>query len=195
MRQIAEEAGLGRAVIYRHFADRADLDRAIQGRVLERLLDHLAPQVELSGTHRGDHRAHRRRLRRRGPRSIPALHRIAAAERQDAAGPARGERAIRQIAEWVCRLITSGAELLEVELSAAGRRGPGPAGVRDRRQGRRGGALLAGPRVREPAVDVLAAQLARSVWFQIDGHARDRGVVLDPTVPLDGLVLERLRGR
>ena len=48
--------------------------------------------------------------------------------------------------------------------------------------------------VREPAVDVLAAHLTRSVWFQIDGHARDRGVELDPSTPIEDLILAAVRG-
>jgi len=50
VRQIAQEAGLGRAVLYRHFADKADLDRAVQRRILEMLVDTLTPEFELSGS-------------------------------------------------------------------------------------------------------------------------------------------------
>src|SRR5688500_7308717 len=41
VQQFAGRAGLGRAVVYRHFADRAAIERALRGRVFERLLDEL----------------------------------------------------------------------------------------------------------------------------------------------------------
>ena len=50
VRQIAQQAGLGRAVVYRHFADKADLDRAVQRRILQMLVDTLSPEFELSGS-------------------------------------------------------------------------------------------------------------------------------------------------
>lgn len=40
---------------------------------------------------------------------------------------------------------------------------------------------------REPGQAVMARLLARSVWHQIDGHARALGVVLDPTMTLEEL--------
>jgi hypothetical protein len=33
----------------------------------------------------------------------------------------------------------------------------------------------------------LTATLSRWVWYQIDGEAREMGVVIDPTVPVDQL--------
>ena len=41
---------------------------------------------------------------------------------------------------------------------------------------------------------MLASHLARSVWFQIAGHALDRGVELDPNTPIEDLILAALRG-
>lgn len=40
---IASAAGVGRAVLYRHFTDRADLDSAVAERAAEMLVEHLAP--------------------------------------------------------------------------------------------------------------------------------------------------------
>ena len=47
---IAARAGLSRTVLYRHFDDRADLDRAIRGRIFDHLQEVLLPRVVLDGT-------------------------------------------------------------------------------------------------------------------------------------------------
>lgn len=47
--QIAAEQGVTRQALYRQFADRADLDRAIAARAGDLLLDALLPQLELTG--------------------------------------------------------------------------------------------------------------------------------------------------
>ena len=48
--QIAEQAGLNRSVVYRHFADRADLDHAILVEIVEGVMDRLLPALTLDGT-------------------------------------------------------------------------------------------------------------------------------------------------
>lgn len=47
--QIAAEQGVTRQALYRQFADRADLDRAIAARAGDLLLDALLPKLELTG--------------------------------------------------------------------------------------------------------------------------------------------------
>ncbi len=47
--QIAAERGVTRQALYRQFADRADLDRAIAARAADLLLDVLLPKLELVG--------------------------------------------------------------------------------------------------------------------------------------------------
>ena len=47
--QIAAERGVTRQALYRQFADRADLDRAVSQRAADLLLDELLPHLELSG--------------------------------------------------------------------------------------------------------------------------------------------------
>ena len=47
--QIAAEQGVTRQALYRQFADRADLDRAIAARAGDLLLDALLPTIELTG--------------------------------------------------------------------------------------------------------------------------------------------------
>lgn len=192
VRQIASEAGLGRAVLYRHFADRADLDRAVQQRILQMLVDTLAPQFELSGTieeiiqrilsaYVGWAAEH------------PALHRIGAAESQDADRLHDVMQVTRQIGSLVAMLVTAGASLLEVELNEEDAQILDPLvfGIVGQAVGTV--RFWLAREVREPSVDVLAAHLARSVWFQIDGHARDRGAVIDPRTSLDALILAAAR--
>ena len=47
--QIAAPLGVTRQVVYRQFADRADLDRAIAARAAERLVEDLLPHLALAG--------------------------------------------------------------------------------------------------------------------------------------------------
>ncbi|MCW2784175.1 MAG: hypothetical protein JWP74_692 [Marmoricola sp.] len=192
VRQIATEAGLGRAVLYRHFADRADLDRAVQKRILELLMDELVPQFELSGTI-GSTIERIVHAYVTWAAAHPALHRIGAAESQDAERLGDVIQATEQIGSLIAMLVTAGAHLLEVELTKEdgqildplvfGIVGQAVGTVR----------FWLAREVREPSVDLLATHLTRSVWFQIDGHARDRGIVLDPDMSLDDLVMSAMR--
>lgn len=50
VKQIAERLGLPRPVVYRHFADRADLDRQIRSRILAGLMAELMPTLQPDGT-------------------------------------------------------------------------------------------------------------------------------------------------
>ncbi|MFL6160365.1 MAG: TetR/AcrR family transcriptional regulator [Marmoricola sp.] len=192
VRQIANEAGLGRAVLYRHFVDRADLDRAVQKRILEMLMDRLVPQFELSGT-----------IEEIIERIVyayvawaaehPALHRIGAAESQDAERLGDVIQATEQIGGLISMLVTSGATLLAVDLTDEDEQILDPLvfGIVGQAVGTVRFWLARETRV--PSVDVLARHLARSVWFQISGHAQDRGIDLDPKTSLDELILGSIR--
>ncbi len=50
VQQIAERAGINRTVVYRHFTDRADLDRAVRAHILDGLAAELLPHITLDGT-------------------------------------------------------------------------------------------------------------------------------------------------
>ncbi|MBP2184506.1 TetR/AcrR family transcriptional regulator [Amycolatopsis magusensis] len=50
VKQIAEEVGVPRSVVYRHFKDRADLDEQIRTRIVESLMTELAPTLRPDGT-------------------------------------------------------------------------------------------------------------------------------------------------
>lgn len=189
VRQIAERAGVGRPVIYRHFADRADLDRAIQGHVLTRLRDELVPAVELSGS--VDEIIRRIVSRYVGwAAAHPSLHELGLREPADLRA-SELYRVVKPLADMLAGLFTVGAELLDVELSeddaaaldllVFGLVGEVFGAVR----------LWLGRPTREPAPDVLAELLAQTIWFQVDGHARLRGLELDPTVPVEELFAAR----
>jgi AcrR family transcriptional regulator len=114
VQQIADRAGLSRTVVYRHFADRADLDSAVQGRALELLRAELVPALSFEGTPVEI-------IRRIVAAYVgwasehPSLHEFA---QQDPPGPGVGqmERAIVQIAGQIEDLINVGVEVLHVRL-------------------------------------------------------------------------------
>ena len=115
VQQIAERAGLSRTVVYRHFNDRADLDRAVQTEILEELWGQLLPSVTLDGTipqiverivatYVGWAVAH------------PALHKLAEQDTtRDGTGPL--QQGIERIAEQVATLIVTAVDALQVEVS------------------------------------------------------------------------------
>jgi AcrR family transcriptional regulator len=191
VRQIAERAGVGRPVVYRYFSDRADLDRAVQAHVLDQLRDAVAEQVSLSGTveqiirrivggYVGWAAAH------------PALHRVAEQDRAGGGGAGELEVVIKQIVDLVSELFTSAMALLQVELDDDDLAALDPLifGF----VGQVFGAVrrwLWRPE-RRPSAEVLADALARAIWFEISGLAADRGVHLDPAMPLDELLLNAL---
>lgn len=191
VRQIAERAGVGRPVVYRYFSDRADLDRAVQAHVLDLLRDAVAEQVSLSGTveqiirrivggYVGWAAAH------------PALHRVAEQDRSRRGDVGELEVVIKQIVDLVAELFASAMELLHVELTDDDLATLDPLifGL----VGQVFGAVrrwLWRPD-RKPSADVLADALARAIWFGIAGLAADRGIHLDPEMPLDELLLNAL---
>ncbi|WP_310963245.1 TetR/AcrR family transcriptional regulator [Nocardioides terrisoli] len=191
VRQIADEAGIGRSVIYRHFADRADLDRAVQAHVLAGLRDRLVPQVTLSGT------AEEIILRIVGAyvdwaADHPALHRLSERELGGQGEASSLEVVVKEIADQIGEVITMAAAVFGLELSDDDRAALDPLvfglvglvfGAVRRWLWRRD---------RDPAPRALAALLAQSIWFAIDGHARARGLELDPDVPLEDLIARAL---
>lgn len=183
VQQIAERAGLARPAVYRHFTDRADLDRAVQQQAIGQLLAELDPEVILQGTIEqvilrivetyvtwaSDH---------------PALHRVAVREAAGAEGGNPLRAAVQQIADLVHQLFSAGAETLGLALDDDDRAALDPfifglvaQAVGTVRH------WLARPE-RTPSAPELARRMADSVWFQIDGHVGARGGVIDPTMNL-----------
>jgi AcrR family transcriptional regulator len=191
VQQIADRAGLSRTVVYRHFNDRADLDAAVQGAVLELLRTELVPALSFEGTP-GDI------IRRIVSTYVgwaaanPALHEFAQADPPGGSG--QMEHAIAQIAGQVEDLINVGVQVLHVRLAehevaaldplVFGLVGAVFTSVRR---------WLARPE-RRPAAEQFVDMLTEAIWFQIAGMVRARGVELDPDTPVEQLLETALDG-
>jgi AcrR family transcriptional regulator len=189
---IAKRAGIGRPAVYRHFEDRADLDRAVQKRALEMLYEAVAqPDVFDGSLHEVIHRAIRRYVE--WAHAHRALHRLAVRElpgRID--NPLRN--AIRGMSVGMRPVLLGGAEAIgaaldeddeaTVDLIVFGTASQIVSAVR---------LWLARGDDRKPAPEPLATRLAEVLWYQLDGMARKRGAVLDPDLPFSE-ILTRLDG-
>lgn len=198
VQQIAERAGLSRTVVYRHFEDRADLDRAVQATILDGFWAELLPQITLDGT---------------VPQIIervvgtyvrwavahPALHRLAdhditapAAATDATRGPL--EQGLERLAGQITQVVHLGAVALGGELSDEDRAALDPLAY-----GIVGGVFssvrrwLTHP---DPALtpETVIALVSQTVWFGIDGHARRFGVVIDPDRAVEQIAGDVLAG-
>lgn len=182
VQQIAARAGLNRTVVYRHFDDRADLDRAIRAHILDDLTDGLIPEVTLDGTVN--------QIIRRIIASYvdwvvdhPAAHAFAAVE---LSGPL--EQGTDRIANAVNDILVLAIDLLGAELDDDER-----ALVDPLAHGLVGAVFGAVRRwvsrePRAPEAKVLVDLLSQSVWNLLDGHARRLRLHIDPDVPLVDLL-------
>ncbi|MFB9315131.1 TetR/AcrR family transcriptional regulator [Nocardioides plantarum] len=178
VQQIAARAGLNRTVVYRHFEDRADLDRAIRAHIADDLTAGLVPEVTLDGT---VNQIIRRIIAAYVDWVVahPAAHAFAA---QELSGPFeqgtdRIAHAVTDILELAIALL--GAELDDDERSLVDPLAHGLVGAvfgAVRRW------VSREPRL--PAAPVLVDLLAQSVWNLLDGHARRLGLTIDPDLPL-----------
>lgn len=188
VQQIAARAGLSRTVVYRHFEDRRDLDRAVQRRIIAMLWDTLLPSMTLDGT---------------VPEIIerivgtyvgwavehPALHRMADHD-ETPDGPL--ERALEEIADQIGQFVSGALDALGGELSEEQSVAVDPLvyGIV--------GSVFGAVRrwLAKPTPGLSAERLAtlasQSVWFVIDGHARTMGVAIDPDRPVEELVAAAL---
>lgn len=182
VQQIAARAGLNRTVVYRHFDDRADLDRAIRAHILDDLTDGLIPEVTLDGTVN--------QIIRRVIASYvdwvvdhPAAHAFAA---QELSGPL--EQGTDRIAHAVNDILVLAIDLLGAELDDDERSLVDPLA-----HGLVGAVFGAVRRwvsrePRAPEAKVLADLLSQSVWNLLDGHARRLGLEIDPDLPMAELL-------
>jgi AcrR family transcriptional regulator len=186
VQQIAARAGLSRTVVYRHFTDRADLDHAVQGAILEMLAGQLLPEVTLAGTIEEI-------IRRivgtyvRWTVDHPSLHRFAEHDVPGAAGASALEVSVVQIATQVEELITVGAEQLGVQLADE------DAAALDPLVFGLVGAVFSATRRwlgrtdRRPDPETFVKLVSDSVWHIINGHALRLGIELDPHVSVEAL--------
>lgn len=182
---IAERAGVGRTVIYRHFTDRSELDREIRVAVLDDVWSHVLPVLTLEGT-----------IPQIVERAVavyvgwaadhPALHRLAATAEPGGQNPL--DKGLAVIAGRVVDLIETAVDILELDFTDDQRAALDPLiyglvgavfGVVRR--------WLSRP-VREPSAEVLVALTTSSVWFLLDGHARGLGLQLRADQPIEDLL-------
>jgi len=182
VQQIAESAGLNRTVVYRHFTDRADLDRAIRAHILDGFTERLIPSVTLEGT---VNEIIRRIISTYVEWVVahPALHAFAI---QEASGAF--EHGIDRIASVVADLLELALALLGAELDEA------DTALIDPLAYGLVGAVFGSVRrwvSREPQVPgapAISELLSQSIWNLLDGHARRLGLTIDPDLPLVDLL-------
>lgn len=174
VQDIAERAGVNRTVVYRYFADRADLDLAIQQAIVGQLWHELLPAVTLEGT---------------VPQIIerivgtyvdwavshPSLHHVVDHDY----GSGALEQALDEIAGKIGEVVTfalasfgGSLDFDEAELDPLMHGLVGAVFGSVRRWLNRTDPVLTPERLR--------ATLSASVWYVIEGHARSAGIVLDP---------------
>ncbi len=184
VQQIAESAGLNRTVVYRHFDDRADLDRAIRTHILDDLTAGLIPEVSLDGT---INEIIRRIISAYVDWVVlhPALHAFAI---QEMSGPF--EQGTDRIAGALADLLQLAISLLGADLDD-----DEEALVDPLAHGLVGAVFGAVRRwvsrdPRRPDARRIVELLSQSVWNLLDGHARRLGLTLDPDLPLTKLLPE-----
>lgn len=184
---IADRAGVGRTVIYRHFADRSELDREIRIAILDDVWAQLLPVLSLEGTipqiiervvaeYVGWAALH------------PALHRVAATAEADDGNPL--EEGLSMIAGRVVELIETAVDLLRLDVTDEQRAALDP--LVHGLVGAVFGAVrrwLSRP-VREPSAEVLVHLTTASVWYLLHGHARALGVTLRSDQPIEDLLAQ-----
>ncbi len=182
---IAEEAGLARTVLYRHFHDRADLDLAVQQKICRELGKELLPALSYDGEpvviirRMVDAFVH-------WATQHPTLFWFVELE-LPGPGPHPLALSIEAVGEQIERLMNTVVQYHGMELSADDRAGLDPwvfgligqvfASVR------RWSSRLE----IAPSADHLATLLAESIWHQISGMAASRSVEV-PDVPLSELL-------
>lgn len=186
VQQIAARAGVGRTVVYRHFDDRADLDRAVTTEVVETLSQSLIEAVSLNGTVPDI-------VRRvvgiyvQWAVDHPALHLMVS--QGNGLGGTPLEAGLGRISGQVLELLTYVVEALglkptEDQRSALDPLAFGLVGAvfgAVRRWASADGA--------KPPPEVLVDLVADSVWFLISGYAAQLGLVLQRDQPVEDVLL------
>lgn len=186
LQAIGERAGLSRSVVYRHFADRRELDIAVQIHVLEELWAELLPSVELRGS-----------IRTTIERAVgvyvgwavahPRLHQLADYDTAaDGYGPL--QQGIDMIAARIAEVVLTAFNLAGAEVSATDKAASDPLiyGLVGMIFGTVRRWVHLGEQV--PDADHMVSLLSESTWALIDLRARAYGLALDPDVPLAELV-------
>lgn len=179
--EIGQRAGVSRAAVYRQFADRGDLERAVQQHVLDALWAMIAPRLTIERTVRASLRgvvaayvdwaaAH------------PQLHRMAD---RDASPDSARERGLRQVSTAVAEALVTwftvaGAEVTETDRAATD---PLAFGLVSAGHGTVRRWLELGAEV--PDAAHLTELITDSAWAMIDIRLRAYGIVVDPEAPIE----------
>lgn len=188
VQQIAKRAGLSRTVLYRHFVDRGDLDRAVQDEIFDRVFSVLMEELRLEGTvHEIVHRILSAYVE--WAVAHPTWHSFAT-RAEPGAEPSPMERALAGLAEQVETLMMMAADLLGAKLTEAEREGLDPLTF-----GLIGAAVSTVARwltVRDRMQHLHAQQLVsvatEAIVVQISGMAAARGLDLPTDARVEDLV-------
>ncbi|MFI1911832.1 TetR/AcrR family transcriptional regulator [Nocardia sp. NPDC020380] len=186
LQAIADRAGVKRSVIYRHFADRPDLDAQIREFAATDALEEVTSNLVLEGTleeviFRVIDTYVRMVLER------PRLH--AWIERGPGSGSPSGHAVITgtkaAVAEHIASVFTVAAALLGKEHPGIDVGAATVVSMVD-------GGIARWLETRPPGLDAtqLTEQLASSIWYLIDGHARALGIELDRERPISELLAD-----
>lgn len=181
VQQIGQEAGVGRTVIYRHFTDKADLDRSLRAHVLAGLGARLQPQLSATGS---VSEAIRNIVRAyvQWADEHPKLHLVAERAAMSRSGDLAGT--VGELTTGVTTMIRIGAAAFEVSLTEAEEASVEPLvlGLISFVHGTVHAWLHRTPR--SPLADDLVDVISKSIWYQVDGHARAHGISIDPDRPI-----------
>ncbi|MBL1073067.1 TetR/AcrR family transcriptional regulator [Nocardia sp. 2] len=181
---IADRAGLKRSVVYRHFSDRGDLDAKTREFAVDSVVELVMPDFDpaeslwdtvfrIVDTYVGWVSVHARLHDwvERGPGS------------GDLAGRAVVTGTKAAIGQRVSDLFTMAAAVVDLEHAGIDAASFGIVSLVD-------GAVTRWLDTRPPGLD--AAEVTRvltdSIWYLVDGHARSRGFVVDPNLPIAELL-------
>jgi AcrR family transcriptional regulator len=182
VQRVADEAGLVRTVIYRHFDGKPELIRAVQAKIVADLRDALVFEIGLD-------RSLQQLLNAAVSTYVswsdknPNLFAIIESEVADGK-PSELAGGIEHLTQRALAMIRLGADMMEMEV-----RGVDYAtletvvyGMIGQVRGTVGHWINFSPR--QPGPSDLSRILSRSLWFQIAGQAGDVGVDLNPTTAL-----------
>jgi AcrR family transcriptional regulator len=182
VQSVADEAGLVRTVIYRHFDGKPELVRAVQAHIVADLRDALDTDLRLD-------RSLQQILNAAVATYVswadknPNLH--ATIEREVADGkPSELSGGIDHLAQRILAMIRLGADMMEMEARAVDYATLETVayGIIGQIRGTVGHWIRFSPR--QPPANDLARILSRSLWFQVAGQAKDIGVELNPSTAL-----------
>ncbi len=184
LQAIADRAGVKRSVIYRHFADRRDLDARTREFVVESYVDEVMPTLDPAES-----------LRATIFRLIDTYVRLVAAhprthewiERGPGSSDPSGQAIVTGTKAAIAKRI---AFFFETGAAALGHSDPGIEVAAFAIVSMVDGAVTRWLQTRPAGWDVegVSAMLTDSIRFLVDGHLRARGIEIDPDMPLNDLL-------